>query len=104
MSDSTNVLSRFVAVMFFVAAGTGVYAVMTHSKLKAAEQTLATVEHQRETLQEKLSTTEKTVTEKTTAAQTCTAELDGFKSRAEAAESALENAKGKKSPARSSAG
>ncbi len=103
MSDSTNVLSRFVAVMFFIAAGAGVFGVMTHSKLKAAEDRLATVEHDRAMLKDQLATSEKSVVEKAAAAQTCTAELEGFKSRA-AAEPAPEPAKSKKPMSHPSAG
>src|SRR3954466_10916092 len=104
MSDSTRVISRFVAVLFFLAAAAGVYGVMTHSKLAAAEQRLSAIEQERDTLKDKLTTSEKAVTENTSAAKSCMAEVETFKSRAATAESALESMKGKKAPQHSTAG
>jgi septal ring factor EnvC (AmiA/AmiB activator) len=104
MSDSTNVVTRFVAVLFFLFAGAGVYGVMTHSKLEAAEQRLSKVEQERTTLQDKLASTEKTATTNATEAKTCAMQMEEFKTRAQSAESALEGAKSKKTPARPTAG
>lgn len=104
MSDSTNVVTRFVAVLFFLFAGAGVYGVMTHSKLEAAEQRLSKLEHERTTLQDRLASTEKTATTNATEAKTCAAQMEEFKTRAQSPEPATEGAKGKKSPARSTAG
>jgi hypothetical protein len=104
MSDSTNVVTRFVAVLFFLLVGAGVFGVMTHSKLEAAEQRLAKLEQERTTLQDKLVTTEKTATTSATEAKTCAAQMEEFKTRAQTPEAAPDSAKGKKSTARPTAG
>ncbi len=104
MSDSTNVVTRFVAVLFFLIAGAGVYGVMTHSKLEAAEQRLSKLEQERTTLQDRLVSTEKTATANATEAKTCAAQVEEFKTRAQSPEPAPEGAKAKKSPARPTAG
>ena len=105
MSVSTSVMSRFVAVFFFIAAAAGVFGVMTHSKLQAAEQRLSVLEYERTTLKDKLIASEKNAVEGTTAAKTCAIQMESFKSRAQSAEAALDGAKGKKStPARPHAG
>jgi hypothetical protein len=104
MSDSTNVVTRFVAVLFFLFAGAGVYGVMTHSKLEAAEQRVSKLEQERVTLQDRLVSTEKTATTNATEAKTCAAQMEEFKTRAQSPEPALDGAKSKKSPARPTAG
>ena len=105
MSDSTSVISRFVAVLFLLAAGAGVYGVMTHNRLQAAEQHLSALEQERNTLKDQLMTSEKTAAASTTAAKVCAIEVESFKSRAQSA-AVPESAKVKKStvPAHAAAG
>ncbi len=104
MSDSTNVVTRFVAVLFFLFAGAGVYGVMTHSKLEAAEQRLSKMEQERTVLSDRLASTEKTATTSAAEAKTCAAQIEEFKTRAQSPEPAHDAAKDKKSTARPSAG
>jgi len=96
MSDSTNVISKVAALLFFVAAGAGVFAFMTRSDLKAMEHRLAVVEQERSTLKNELVATEKTVLANSTAVQTCTKEMETYKSRAQSAEAALQDLKAPK--------
>lgn len=96
MSDSTIVISRVAALMFFIAAGAGVYAFTTHSDLKAMEHRLAAVEQERTTLKTELVATEQTVLNNSTAVQTCTKEMESYKSRLQSAEAALGDLKAPK--------
>jgi len=93
MSDSTNIISKVAALMFFVAAGFGVYAFTTHGDLKAMEHRLASVEQERAALKTELVATEQTVLNNSSAVQTCTREMQTYKSRAQSAEAALQDLK-----------
>lgn len=88
MSDSTSLIERIAALLFFLAVGAGVYAFMTHGDLKAMEQRLAAVEQERSTLKTELLATEKTVLANSDAVRTCTAELATFKKSAAAEDDA----------------
>lgn len=98
MSDSTRVISRFVVVLFFIAAGVGIYGVMTHNRLQAAQQHLSALSQERDTLRDRLMSSEKTATESAAVAKICAVEVETYKSRVQSAEAALESAKGKKTP------
>jgi predicted nucleic acid-binding Zn-ribbon protein len=104
MSDSQNVMTRFVAVLFFLFAGAAIFGFMTHSKLEAAEKRVTTLEQNRSTLEDKLNNAVRIANTNQAEAKTCSAQIEEFKTRAQTAESALEGAKGKKTPARPSAG
>lgn len=96
MSDSVNVVSRLAALFFFIAVGAGGYAMMTHNNLKAAEARISAVENERSQLKNELVATEKNVLTSSSAAKTCAAEVQTFKSRAQSAEAALDDLKNKK--------
>ena len=96
MSNSTNLISRGAALLFFVAAAAGIFAFMTRSDLKAMEHRPAVVEEERSTLKTELMATEKTVLSNSTAVQSCTKEMETYNCRAQSAEAALEDMKAPK--------
>ena len=95
MSNSTNLISRVAALLFFVAAAAGIFVFMTRSDLKAMEHRPAVVEEERSTLKTELMATEKTVLSNSSAVKTCTAELATFKKSA-AVEDTDKDSKGAK--------
>jgi hypothetical protein len=101
MSDSVKVVSRFMVILFFIAAGLGVFGFMTHNHLKTAEARLTTIEQERNTLKDKLVSSERSAVQNASATKSCMAEVDTYKSRAQTAEAALESMKSKKAPSRS---
>jgi uncharacterized protein HemX len=96
MSDSNSLMTRVAALLVFIALGAGVFAFMKHNDLKAMEQQLATVQQEHATLRTELVNTEKTVLANSTAVQTCTKEMETYKTRAQTAETALEEMKAPK--------
>ena len=98
MSDSTSVIGRIAALLFFLAVGAGVYAFMMRGDVKAMEQRLAAVEQERTSLKNDLLATEKTVLANSTQIKTCTAELETFKKSAAASEAEAPKSSKTKSP------
>ena len=96
MSDSSTLIARVAALLFFVAIGAVVYAFMTHSDLKAMEHQFAAVQQEHAVLKTELVNTEKTVLANSSAVQTCTKEMETYKSRAQNAEAALQELKAPK--------
>jgi hypothetical protein len=101
MSDSNNVVSRVAVGLFFAAIAAGGYAFMTHNSLEAAENKLAAVERERAHLKTELLATERTFLASSTAAKTCTKELQAYKTRAQSTGNAVPDSKPKQSKSRS---
>ena len=99
MADSgSNLIARLAALMFFIAMGTGLYALITHGNLQAVRAQLASVEQERAQLKSELIGTEKTVLANSSDLKTCTKDIETFKSRRAAqADPAPQDAKTPKS-------
>jgi predicted nucleic acid-binding Zn-ribbon protein len=103
MSDSGSVVSRIAAVLFFIAAASGVYGLMTHNRLAAAEKHVVSLQQERDAAKQDLAASEKVANDSTATIQALQTEVQSYKTRAETAEAALESAtsKTKAKPARS---
>ena len=96
MSDSVNIVARLAALLFFLTVGASAYALVTHSNLEATKARLTAVENERASLKNELIATEKNVLTSSSAAKTCAAQVETYKSRAQSAEAALDDLKNKK--------
>ena len=82
MADTGNALiGRLAALMFFIALGAGIYALITRDNLQSAEAHLAGVIHERDALKKELVGTEKTVLASSADLKSCTRELQSVKGR-----------------------
>jgi uncharacterized protein HemX len=96
MSESQSMMSRVVAIAFFVAIAAGAYGFISHNNLKAAETKVVALEQDRDALKEKVITAEKHAAASATDARTCNMQAAELKTRAETAETALEDMQSKK--------
>lgn len=83
MSDSGNALiGRVAALLFFVALGAGIFALITRDNLQATRAQLTMVVQERDKLKNELIGTERTVLASSADLQSCSRELKAVKGRA----------------------
>ncbi len=80
MSDSaTALIGRLAGLLFFVALGAGIYALITRDNLQAARAQLTMVAQERDKLKNELIGTERTVLASSADLQSCSRELKAVK-------------------------